>query len=1025
MIATIVRACVERSTLVVVLWAIAAAWGFHALRNTTIEAFPDVTNAQVTVVGQLPGMAPEEIERSLSIPLERALAATPGMTSIRSESLFGLSLVTLTFDDDSDPFVSRSLVAQRIQSADLPDGADVDMAPNATPLGEVFLYRLVSDRHDATTLRALQEWTIARHLKQVPGVAEVVSRGGYLEELHVEVDPWELETRGLTLADVERALAGANRNVGGGMLNVGPQSVLVRGVGRIEDEQDIRNIVLDVVDGRPLLLGDVAHLVAGHAPRLGTVGYDDQRDAVLGVVIMRRGENPSVVLDAVHERIAFMAESVLPEGVSIEVVYDRADLVGHTLKTVWKHLIEGFLFIGGITWLFLRTVRGTGIVVVVIPLSLLGAFAGLYAMGVPANLISMGAIDFGILVDGAVVLAENVLHRLKGREDVDADERRRAITDAALEVATPTFFAMAILMAALLPVFTLEQVEGRIFRPLALTYTLALGAALALALTLVPALASMLLRTEDAKEEAGWLLKLRARYRAAIAWCVGHRSRVLTGFAALLVVGGFTGTRLGTEFLPPLDEGDVNIFVEMPASVTLEEGQDILVKVREILLEFPEVRETMARHGRPEDGTDNESLNMSEIMVRLHPATSWTTGRNPEQLVEDMRAKLEHVPGVTFSFSQPIKDNIEESVAGVRGQVVLKAFGEDLETARELLVQARDLLREVPGAVEVDLYRDTVTPQLQARFDRAALARAGLGIDDAGRHLEASTLGVIATTMWRGERPVDVRLRVPQDHRQDPDRVSEIPIRTATGAVVPLRELAELSIESGRASINRENGERFLALKLNVSGRDPGGVVEDSIRVVRENIDVPDGLRLEWSGEFENQQRVMEKLKVVVPVALGVVLGLMGWALGGLRPALVVLAGVPFALTGGLFALVFAGVNLSVSAAVGLIALLGQVALGGILVVGEIQSRVNGGAPLPTAVVEGAVARMRPVLMTSLLAMLGLVPMAVGTGIGSETQQPFALAIVGGMSTTMLVALFLLPTFASMFLRPRRRLEVA
>lgn len=1023
MIATIVRACVERGTLVVVLWAIAAAWGFHALRNTTIEAFPDVTNAQVTVVGQMAGMAPEEIERSLSIPLERALAATPGMTSIRSESLFGLSLVTLTFGDDADPFVSRSLVAQRIQSADLPDGVDVDMAPNATPLGEVFMYRLVSDRHDATALRAWQEWTVARHLKQVPGVAEVISRGGYLEEVHVEVDPWELETFGLTLADVERALAGANRNVGGGLLNVGPQSVLVRGVGRIGDEQDIRNIVLDVVDGRPLLLGDVAHLVAGHAPRLGTVGYDDQRDAVLGVVIMRRGENPSVVLDAVHERVAFLTEQVLPEGMRIEVVYDRSDLVGHTLKTVWKHLIEGFLFIGGVTWLFLRTVRGTAIVVVVIPMSLLGAFAGLYALGVPANLISMGAIDFGILVDGAVVLVENVLHRLKGRGDAGAEVRRQAITEAAVEVATPTFFAMAILMAALLPVFSLEQVEGRIFRPLALTYTLALAAALALALTLVPALASMAIRAGDAREEPGWLQRVRGGYRAAVIGCVAHRGAVAGAFGVLLVVGAATGARLGTEFLPPLDEGDVNVFVEMPASITLEEGQEILLKVRRILREFPEVRETMSRHGRPEDGTDNESLNMSEIMVRLHPIARWTTGRTPERLVEDMRARLEHVPGVTFSFSQPIKDNIEESVAGVRGQVVLKAFGEDLEAARAMLVRARDVLREVPGAIEVDLYRDTVTPQLQVRFDRAALARAGLGIDEAGRHLEASTIGVVATTVWRGERPVAVRLRVPQDHREDPDRVAEIPIRTATGAVVPLREVADLSIESGRASINRENGERFLALKLNVAGRDPGSVVEDAIRAVREQVEVPDGIRLEWSGEFENQRRVTAKLKVVVPVALGVVLGLMGWALGGLRPALVVLAGIPFALTGGLFALVAAGVNLSVSAAVGLIALIGQVALGGLLVVGEIQRRIDAGEALHRAAVEGAVARMRPVLMLALLAMLGLVPMAVGTGIGSETQRPFALAIVGGMATTLLVALLLLPVLASVFLRPARPLE--
>jgi len=1024
-IAALVRACVERSTLVVVLWAVAAIWGFHAFRNTTIEAFPDVTNAQVTVIGQLAGMAPEEVERSLTIPLERALAALPQTLSMRSESLFGLSLVTITFDDGADAFVSRALVTQKIAAADLPPEADIGLAPNATPLGEVFQYRVTSPKRDLTELRSWQEWTISRHLKQVPGVADVVSFGGFLEEIHVEVDPYELEANGLTLEDVREALEASNLNVGGGLLAMGDQALTVRGVGMATTEDDLRQVVLRAEEGLPVLLGEVARLVRSHTPRMGAVGYNDQLDVVEGFVIMRRGENPSTLLEGVHARVEALHRDVLPEDIRIEVFYDRSRLVDHTLETVWHHLLEGFLFIGGITWLFLRTLRGTGIVVVVIPLSLLGAFAGLYALGVPANLISMGAIDFGILVDGAVVLIENVLHKLHGNPDLDDRARRRAITDAAVEVATPTFFAMAILVAALSPVFTLERVEGRIFQPLALTYSLALGVALLLALTLIPALASLSLRGVDAKAEPRWLVVVRETYGRLVSRSVHRMKRTVAGFVVLLAAGVAVGGGLGSEFLPPLDEGDAVLFVEMPSSITLEQGQEILRDVRVRLLAFPEVAEVMSEQGRPEDGTDNEAPSMSETFVRFHPPDTWTTGRSKEELIDEMRASVEQIPGVTFNFSQPIKDNIEESVSGVRGQIVLKAYGEDLDVARAVLDAAKAVVAQVPGAVEVDLYRDTLSPQLQVRFRRDALAREGLRVADVGRHLEAATLGTVATTVWRGERPVDVRLRVDPEHRADADRIAEVPVRTASGSMIPLRALADVSVESGRASINRENGERFLALKLNVSGRDPGSVVQDAIRAVRDGVDVPEGVRLEWSGEFENQQRVMGQMKVVVPVALAVVLGLLGWALGGLRPALVVLVGVPFALTGGLFALAAFGVNLSVSAAVGLIALLGQVALGGLLVVGAIQTRLDDGALRREAAIEGAIDRMRPVLMTALLAMLGLVPMAVGGGVGSETQQPFALVIVGGMTTTLPVALLLLPALAGAFLTPQRTTKEA
>jgi len=1010
MLKLIIETCVHRRAATVFAAAVVAAFGVRAYLDTPIEAYPDVTNAQVTVISLFPGYASEEIERQVTVPLERALNGTPGMTLLRSESLFGLSLVTLIFGDDVDPFKARMIVSQRAAQADLPDGVVPVLAPDDTPLGEIYQFRLTSDRHDLYQLRSEMQWNVTRVLRQVQGVADVLPFGGYLKELHVEVDPERLRASGVKLADLEDAINKANLNVGGGFLRHGDQELTIRGLGFIESAEDIKRVPLKSGDGLALTVGDVASVTISATPRRGSVGWNDKREIVEGFVVMRRGENPSRVLAGVHEQVDLLNNSILPAGMKIEVFYDRTDLVSHTLSTVHDNLLHGFLLVVAVVWLFLRTAIGSSVVAVVIPFALLVAFAGLDAIGLPANLISMGAIDFGILVDGAVVLVERVTHAIHERRPTGRKEMLELVIRSAVDVGRPTFYAMFIIICALLPVFTLQSVEGRIFRPLALTYAFALVGALVFSLTVVPALCAFLFRPQRSSyEEPAWIERLRGVYRRGLERALAHRAVPLTAACVLLAAGGFAVSRVGTEFLPELDEGDFDVLVEMPASIAMDKGQDLLVDIRKKILEFPEVIQTLSEHGRPEDGTDNEGVNMAETYVRLKPKDEWRPGWDKERLVQAMRASLEEIPGIRYNFSQPIKDNVEEAVSGVRGKVVLKIFGEDLAKMRATLEQAKAVLKDVPGITDLDLYRDASTPQLRIKLDRGALARAGVPIQDAAREIETALSGRVVTQFWEGERPVPVRLMYPKAVRDDEQKISELPVATPSGAAIPLCDLAQIEVADGAASIVREGNIRFLALKFNVEGRDMGSVVKDATTAVRDKVKPPDGHYFVWGGEFENQARAVERLEIVVPVAVLLVLGLLYAAMSSGRSALAILATVPFSLSGGAFALLAAGIPLSVSAVIGFIALLGQVSLMGVLMLSAAEARRRAGEPLIPALLGGATERLRAVLMASTLAMLGLLPMALSTGVGSETQRPFALVVVGGMVTTLAVALFVLP----------------
>jgi len=1016
----LIELCVRRRLPALVITAAIGAYGINAYMSLPVEAYPDVSNVQVVVIAQLPGQAPEEIERQVTVPIERVLNGTPGTILMRSESLFGLSLVTLTFDDDVDSFKSRAIVNERLAEADLPAGTNVKLAPEATPLGEIYQFVVVSDRHTFMETRSELEWTVSRILLQVPGVADVVTFGGYLKEVHVEIDPSRLLAHNLSLADVGDALGRSNRNVGGGFLRHGDQQLAVRGVGYVRGPEDVQAIVLKSEGGTPVTVGDVSRVVLSHTPRLGAVGYNMDGEVAEGFVLLRRGENPSVVLDGIHEKVRQLNKSILPKGMQIRPFYDRTTLVGETLGTVHHNLLFGALLVVAIVWLFLRSIRCSLIVASIIPLALLTAFIGLQWIHLPANLISMGAVDFGILVDGAVVLVENVLHEANTQKPKRRRELLQLIIHSAVDVARPTFFAMAIIIAALIPVFTLQRVEGRIFRPLALTYSFALLGALVFALTVVPALCAVALRQKDADVREPRLIgRMRQGYAGAVAWLQHRRIIVLGGVVCLLLATAVVASQLGSEFLPELDEGDVVIFVEMPPSIALDRGAQILQEVRRRLLAFPEVLGTLSEQGRPEDGTDDEGVNMSETFVHMAPKQAWRHGWTKDRLTEAMRASLTEIPGVSFNFSGPIKDNVEEAVSGVRGQVVLKIFGTDLDVMKTTLEQCVASLGKVPGIVDLGLYRDASVPQLQIVLDRASLARAGINVNAAQDVVQTALGGTVATTYWEGERPVPVRLIFPVVEREDEVRIGNILVPSASGGRVPLSDIARVEKAVGKAAITREANSRVLALKFNVEGRDLGSVVTDGIAAVQRDVKVPEGNYLVWGGEYENQKRALARLAVIVPFSFLVVFVLLFMALGSVSSAFSVLLVAPIAMSGGVLGLAVAHIPLSVSAAVGFIALLGQVCLASLLVVSAVDERRRAGEDLLPALVGGAASRFRTVLMTALLAILGLMPAALSSGVGSETQRPFAVVIISGLVTAVAVTLFVLPFAYSFIVRKR------
>jgi heavy metal efflux system protein len=1030
MIDRLIEFAVQRRAAVLVFTVLFAAFGAYTLSRLKIEAFPDVTNVQVMVITLYPGQAAEEVERQVTIPVERALFGLPRALVQRSITSFGLSQVIVTFEDGVDIYFARQQVAERLSSADLPTGITPVLGPNDTPVGQIYQYTLESDHHSPSELRSWQDWVLEKELKRVPGVADVVSFGGFQKEYHVLADPLRLRAEGLTLKNLIEAVAGSNGATSGGYVRYGESEFVVRGRGYLRGPADVEKTVVTVQNGTPVLIRNVAKMVEGYMPRRGTVARGEALDSIEGTILLRRGENPRDVLRAVREAVTRINREVLPQGMRIVPFYDRTKLVSTTLDTVSHNMLEGAALVAFVLWLFLRAFSGSVAVAITMPLALLTSFVGLYYVGVPANLLSMGAMDFGILLDGAVILVENAYSQLAQLRP-SPDQVPGVVTMAASQVVRPILFSMSIIVAAMLPIFTLERVEGRIFRPMALTYAFALAGALLFTLTAVPALTTVLLKSRKVREsEPEFLVFLRARYLWALRWAL--RYPITTRLAGLVVLALAIALipRLGTEFLPEMNEGDIHVTVTMPSDTSLERGQQVLRETRHELLAFPEVLDVLNEQGHPEDGTDDEAPNQAETFVMLKPPAEWHTGRSKEQLVDAMRAQLERRPGVSYNFSQPIKDRVEESISGIRGQIVVKIYGEDLNLMHEKLSETAAILGSVQGARDVEVYRAGKAQHIVADIDRDAAARLGVPVTDIESSLESAYGGSQATMLWEGERRVGVRVKLPSPIEGDRHAVGRLEI-PAGSARVPLSSLANVHVDLGRTQINREQGGRFLALKCNIRGRDMGSfVAEAQARVARE-VKLPESYYLTWGGEFENQRRAMKRLMVIVPISVSIIFGLLYFTFRAALPAVVVLLDVPFATVGGVFALYLTHTVLSVSAMVGFITLFGVAVMDGVLLITYIiQARRQHGADAQDAILQAVSQRMRPVLMTALLASLGLLPAALSHAIGSDTQRPFAIVIIGGLVSSTILTMLLLPTLYELFDRwfgtgRRRRRENA
>jgi cobalt-zinc-cadmium resistance protein CzcA len=996
--------------------------GVIAFQNLSVEAFPDVTDTQVTVIALHPGRAAEEVEKQVTLPIETALSGLPNSIRLFSHTQFGLSYTVITYDDAANVNIARQQVNERLNGIDLPPGVQVNIAPNATPVGEVLRYRVRGDGQTTTELRSIEDWVIERGLRQVPGVADVVAMGGFIKQYEVQPDLDKLRAYKLTFQNLLDALGRGNSNVGGSYVAQGAQQYAIRGIGLLASADDIGRIVVTARGGTPILIRDVAQVKIGAVPRLGIVGQDNDDDVVTGIVIMRKGENPSVVLKGVKAKIEDLNAHSLPKGVQIVPFYDRTWLMDKTLTTVFKNLVEGALLVALVLYLFLSNLRASLAVVVVIPLALLATFLGLKIMGVPANLLSLGAMDFGIIVDGAVIVIENIMHRLAERkEDMGDEERREVIAAAVNEVGRPTLFSMLIIIAAHIPIFALQRHEGRIFQPMALSVTTALIGSLVFSLTLVPLLAFWMLRKKLPHGDNRLVLSAKRVYQPVLEWALSHRRQVVVIALGVFALAMVAASRLGSEFLPELNEGTFWANFDMPSSVSSEEAAKILLMARKALTSVPEVRTTVSKAGQPEDGTDPKTLSMAEIFVDVKPQEEWRKGLTRDQLIEEMERKLSAIPGIDPAFSQPIRDNVLESISQIKGQIVVKVSGEDLTELRRLAESIQREVKQVPGVQRGEIDRFGDLPQLVIDIDRDRASRFGLNVGDVQDVIEAALAGKATTQLWEGERKFVVAVRLPEERRSIANLAS-VPISLQDGSYTTLGAVSTIRETSGAMNISREAGRRTMAIGIFIKDRDMGSVVADMRSRVEQNVKLPENYTLQWSGEFENQERAMKRLSVVVPISLLLIFVLLFDAFGSFKRAALILINVPLALIGGFVALWVFSIPLSVSAAIGFIALSGQAVLNGVVMLSVFQQLQAQGLGVVEAVTQGSMQRLRTVLMTAMLAALGLLPMALSHDIGSETQRPLAIVVIGGLFTATLLTLVVLPAlYVSWFGREREK----
>lgn len=1007
-----------RNRLAVVFFAgVVGIVGVLNFRQLTIEAFPDPTDTQVIVITLFDGQPTEEVERQIGLPLERALNGTPNMTRLRSIAMFGLSMVTLTFRDGTDGLWARQQVLERLREVELPEGATPKLGPYATPIGEVYRYTIKGAKGDPMKLRTLQDWVVRPGLMRVNGVADVVSYGGLQRVIQVEPRPQSLASLGLTMQDLEEAVQRGSQNASGGVMERGSEQFVIRSEGLFKSLDDIRNVGVTERQGTPLFVKDVATVTEAWAPRQGVVSDGKNPDTVEGIVLMRRGENPSVVLERLKEQLEVVNARLAEDGAEVSPFYDRRELVDATLQTVGRNLIEGAALVFLVLLVFLLDLRAALIACVLIPLSLAVAFIYLNQRGMSANLLSMGAVDFGVIVDGGVVIIEAILTALAIRSS-DAPPVQERIRAAASGVARPTVFAVLIIIAAYVPIFMLERVEGRIFSPMANTVAAALAGALLFSVTLIPALASYAYDKPVHHRESPVLRLASWAYLPVLRFSLRRPWLVIGLASALLGATGLMGSRLGSEFLPELNEGAVYMTFTLPSNVSLSEGRRLVPKLSALISARPQVEAILSQLGRPEDGTDATLTSNLEFFVKLKPAAEWPK-ETPElgDVIRVLRESISEVPGVEVNFSQPIRDNVNVSISGQFGQIAVKLYGDDLVSLQAQAERVKAAIGQVRGVADLGIVKSGEVPQLQVVPNRVSLARYGLTLGDFQHVFQTAVGGRPVDEFWEGERKFDVVLRLPPTERDDIEKLRKLRVAVEGGVTVPLEALATISTGQGRASISRENGRRYIGIRMNVRDRDLGGFVDEARARVERDAPLQPGQQIEWGGEFENKERAMNRLAQVVPVALLLTLLLLFKAFDNFPRAVLTLLNVPFALTGGVFGLWLADMPLSVAAAVGFIALIGQAALNGVLVSSAIAENLQKGVPLDTAVVEGARDRLRPVLMTAALAALGLVPAAMSRAMGSETQRPLAVVIVFGTLSACVLTMVLLPVMIREYTR--------
>ena len=996
---------------------VAGVVSYHRL---PIEAYPDVGDVKVEVVTLWPGHATEELERVITIPLENELNGIANITLLKSESQLGLSNIRIVFADGTDDYWARQQVLERIAGADLPPDAKPQLGPLSGVIGEVYRYTLHTKTMPQLELKALQDWVLEREFRKVPGVADVVSWGGGTKQYQIIVDPNRLRAYNLTLKQVFDAVSSNNSNAGGSYIPEGQYALVVRGLGLIQSTHDIENIVVAAQKGTPVRVRDIATIDVGAGLRLGRLGRDHDDDLVQGIVLMRRGENPGYVIEGVKAKVAEI-QKMLPPGVEMRPYYSRDRLVQTTVTTVLRNLVEGAGLVIVLLSLFLYNVRAAFIVALTIPLSLLFAFIFMDLRGVPANLLSLGAIDFGIIVDGAVIMTENIMRHL-GERRPTGGRVLVEVQHAAVEVARPLTFAVLIIMTVYVPILTFQRIEGKLFRPMAVTISIAVIGSLLLTLTLIPVLCSLLFRRPPSTRESPLLHWLRRPYLPILRRCLRRPLIPIAGAAVCLALTIFVFTLLGKEFLPELDEGDLWVRVKFPVGVSIEGVSPYVREIRERFLRFPEVRTVVSQLGAPDDGTDPEAPDNVEFYVGLRPREEWRTTRDKEKLVEAMTASLEHIPGISTNFSQPIKDNVDEALAGTKGELAIKLFGPDTFVMDGKAKEIVAALKDVRGVADLDYDHEVGMPELRIKVDRAAAARHGINVQDVQDVLETATKGHRVSQVFDNERRFDLVVRLLRDGN-DVASLRNLTVSAPSGERIPVSQLAEFVKTEGLTEIVREGNVRRVVVKWSARERDMGGLVAEAMKKVEAAVKLPDGYRMVWSGRFEDQQRALVRLYFIVPLAIFIIFVLLFGTFQSVGDALLIMLNLPFALIGGTLALYFWRTNFNISAAVGFIAVFGVSVLNGVVLVSSIRQALDAGLPPDEAIARGCDLRFRAIVVSAIVAIIGFLPAALSQSIGAEIQRPLARVVVGGLVSSTALTLLVLP--AAYALRSRRETDIA